>query len=94
MKHAILIIAYHHIEYVKRLAASFDDDFRIFIHWDKKSVLTAEERISLENLPNVNYVGQVYPVNWASYGIVRATLLLCDSRIRAETPISTIRISY
>lgn len=82
MKHAILIIAYHNIEYVRQLVKRFDDDFRIFIHWDRKSVLTQEERYSLESLPNVCYVGQVFPVFWASYGIVRATLRLCEEALK------------
>ena len=82
MKHAILIIAYHNIEYVRQLVKRFDDDFRIFIHWDRKSVLTQEDRYSLESLPNVCYVGQVFPVCWASYGIVRATLRLCEEALK------------
>lgn len=82
MKHAILIIAYHNIEYVKSLIKKFDKDFYIFIHWDKKSSLTNEERESLFELGNIKCIAQKFSVNWASYGIVRTTLFLCEEAIK------------
>lgn len=76
-KHAVLVIAYHHADFIRRCMDNFDDDFLFFIHWDKKSELTEADRAVLAGHPRVAYLGQEYPVNWASYGIVRATLLLC-----------------
>ncbi len=82
MKHAILIIAYHNIEYVKSLIEKFDEDFYVFIHWDKKFSLTDEQKKSLTEAGNVKCIAQEYSVNWASYGIVRTTLFLCEEATR------------
>ena len=47
MKHAVLIIAHCNRAYVESLAGSFDEDFRLFLHWDRKHPLAAGERASL-----------------------------------------------
>ncbi len=82
MKHAILIIAYHHKEYVRNLVEQFDGDFAIFIHWDKKQDLSDEDIAYLEGQGGKVHVRQEFPVNWGSYGIVRATLCLCKEALK------------
>lgn len=82
MKHAILIIAYHNIEYVRHLVSYFDKDFYIFIHWDMRSSLSEDVKKSLKSFKHVVYLEQIYPVNWASFGIVRATYLLCKEALK------------
>lgn len=82
MKHAILIIAYHNFDYVVNQINKYDRDFYIFIHWDKRNSLSKEQRNILENIDNVKYVGENIEVNWASYGIVRATYLLCEEAMK------------
>ena len=77
MKHGILLIAYHNLNHIIRFVNKLDNDFRVFIHWDKRNLLTENERNLLMQSGIVVYIGQEYVVNWASFGIVRATLKLC-----------------
>lgn len=82
MKHGILLIAYHNVEHIVRFISKFDGDFRVFIHWDRRNPLSEEDRSLLMRSGNVAYVGQAHRVNWASFGIVRATLTLCKEALR------------
>ena len=50
MKHAILIIAYHQADFIKQCIDNFDDDFLVFIHWDKRAELTEADRLMLAEL--------------------------------------------
>lgn len=81
MKHAILIIAYHNFAFVKRQIEYYDEDFYIFIHWDKRQTLSSDEKAYLSGKKNVLYWGQEYIVNWGSFAIVKATLYLCEKAI-------------
>lgn len=82
MKHAILIIAYHNSDYIRYLIEQFNSDFYFFIHWDKKTSPNNEDKEYLLCKNNVKYWGSEYSVNWGSYGIVRATLLLCKAALK------------
>lgn len=82
MKHAILMIAFHNVEFIANQLKKYDEDFLIFIHWDRKADLTDDDRKLLLSFPNVVYLDQVYSVNWASYSIVRATLELCKEALK------------
>lgn len=82
MKHAILIIAYHQADFIKRCIDNFDDDFLVFIHWDKRAELTEADQAMLAGHPCVKFLGKDYPVNWGSYGLVRVTLLLCREAMK------------
>ena len=53
MKHAILIIAYHNYNYVIEQIKKYDEDFSIFIHWDKRNPLLPQQREELSNYRNV-----------------------------------------
>lgn len=81
MKHAILIIAYHNFDYVVEQIRRYDEDFYVFIHWDKRNPLSVVQRKELERYAQVKYVGEEFVVNWGSYGIVRATMLLCEKSL-------------
>ncbi|MCD8317343.1 MAG: beta-1,6-N-acetylglucosaminyltransferase [Paraprevotella sp.] len=82
MKHAILIIAYHQADFIKQCIDNFDDDFLVFIHWDKRAELTEADRNMLVRHPRVRFLGKDYPVNWGSYGLVRVTLRLCREAMK------------
>lgn len=83
MKHAVLIIAHCNRAYVESLAGSFDEDFRLFLHWDRKHPLAAGERASLAAAGRGGmHVGQEYSADWGSYGIVAATLYLCREALK------------
>lgn len=81
MRHAILIIGHKNFNLVLSEAARYDDDFSIFIHWDKRHALSQEQKKRLYATGRVVYIGEELCVNWASYGIVRATLLLCGKAL-------------
>lgn len=81
MKHAILIIGHKNFRLVMNEVARYDDDFAVFIHWDKRHALSEEQKKRLYATGHVAYIGEEFPVNWASYGIVRATLLLCGKAL-------------
>lgn len=82
MKHAILIVAYHNFDYVVEQIRRYDEDFYVFIHWDKRNPLTAEQKQLLRAYAQIKYVGEEFVVNWGSYGIVRATMLLCEKSLQ------------
>lgn len=84
MKHAILIIAYHNIDYIKSVVKKFDSDFLIFIHWDQRKEISIQDKSELEANNNVVLFSQEFSVNWASFGIVRATLFLCKNAVKYQ----------
>lgn len=82
MRHGILLIAYHNVGHIVRFVNKFDDDFLIFIHWDKRAPLSEADRSLLMRSGKIAYIGQAHQVNWASFGIVRATLTLCKEALK------------
>lgn len=81
MKHAVLIIGHRNFSLVMGEMARYDGDFTIFIHWDRRHPLSQEQKGMLYATGRVAYIGEELCVNWASYGIVRATLLLCEKAV-------------
>lgn len=77
MKHAILILAHSSYTYLYDLVRMFDNDFYIFIHWDKKYKLQDSEMDNFNQIKNVKYCNSIYSVYWADYSMVEAILLLC-----------------
>lgn len=57
MKHAILLIWHKDIDQLKNLIKLFDEDFKFYIHIDKKSIVPEEE---IELLKNYSQVVGIY----------------------------------
>lgn len=76
MKHAILIIAHDNIPYLLQIIDYFDDDFKIYIHLDKKKNFSKYEISLLKNKINVVLVSQKYKTNWGGFNILKAELYL------------------
>jgi len=64
MKQAILITAYKDFDQLKLLINQFDDDYTIYIHVDKKSILSKKMKLEILSIDNVKYLQQDYKVNW------------------------------
>lgn len=75
------MIAHRNFGHVLEEVRRYDDDFAVFIHWDRRNPLTPSQRKLLDDTGRVAYIGEELCVNWASYGIVRATLLLCEKSL-------------
>lgn len=82
MNHAILIMTHKNAGHVYRLAQYFDQCCQVFIHFDKKYLLTDEERESLYNLPQVKLVLQEYEVNWGGTSVLDAELHLMEQALK------------
>lgn len=83
MKHAVLILAHNNPSYVNRLIDSFDEDFYVFIHWDKKTWNKTDLPMLLAHT-NVKGVYSRYKVYWGGYSIIKSTLLLCRKAIKYQ----------
>lgn len=84
MKHAVLIIAHCNLEHILNEIKKYDDDFSFFIHWDKRTPLTEEQKEKLSAEKKILYFDEKYIVNWGGYGIVRATFLLCKQALKSQ----------
>lgn len=83
---AILIIAHSNIEQVTELANLLSKRFVVYIHFDKKLILTKGQKIEL-NKERI-YCYQEFSVNWGAYSLVKTELFLMKKAM--ETP----EISY
>ena len=82
MKHAILLLWHKDIEQLKNLIRLFDEDFKFYIHIDKKSIITKEEIERLKNNCQIAGVYQKYRINWGGFNILKAELLLLQEIVR------------
>ena len=78
MKQAILITAYKNFNQLITLTNAFSKDFNIYIHIDKKSLLTREAKQELMKNVNVKYLGQDYIINWGGLNHLKAYLKLSE----------------
>lgn len=76
MKQAILIVAHKNPEQLKRLIGYFRGECEIYIHIDRRSSISLEERERLRSLPGVKAVVSRYRVRWGGYSILRVEMLL------------------
>lgn len=72
MRQAILITAYDDVPQLKRLLDYFDDDFELFVHFDKRSKACLD---TLDTRPNV-HVYRYYKVSWGSVNHLYAIIKL------------------
>ena len=82
MKHAILLLWHKDIEQLKNLIRLFDEDFKFYIHIDKKSIITKEEIERLKNNCQIAGVYQKYRINWGGFNILKAELLLLQEIVK------------
>lgn len=64
MKHAILILAHKNIGQLCRLVEYFKHDCDVFIHIDRKKVITPVEKEKILGFKQVKFISQEYDVNW------------------------------
>ncbi len=76
MKQAILIVAHKNPEQLKRLIGYFRGECEIYIHIDRRSEITRDEKEELRSLPGVKAVVSRYRVRWGGYSILRVEMLL------------------
>lgn len=73
MKHAVIILAHKDFTYLQHLIAYFSRDCCVFVHIDKQSSMTREQRDSLSRLPQVAGVYSRYAVHWGGFSIIIRT---------------------
>ena len=64
MKHAILILAHKNIGQLCRLVEYVKHDCDVFIHIDRKKVITPVEKEKILGFKQVKFISQEYDVNW------------------------------
>lgn len=87
MKQAILITAYKDFEQLITLVNFFDNDFNIYIHIDKKSHLSKQQKKTLLEKYNVRYLGFDYVVNWGGRNHLKAYLKLSETALNHQENI-------
>lgn len=81
---AILILAHKNVNQVIKLSQQLTPTFNIYIHFDTKTSITNEQRNTLNDMTNVQYISK-YNVKWGSYSIVRATIALMKLALKNKT---------
>ena len=82
MKQAILITAYKNFNHLIDLIDFFDDDFEIFIHIDKKSILKKTTIDNIKSKKNVVFISSKYAVNWGGLYHLKCYLLLAEQALK------------
>ena len=82
MKQAILITAYKNFNHLIDLIDFFDDDFEIFIHIDKKSILEKTTIDNIKSKKNVVFISSKYTVNWGGLNHLKCYLLLAEQALK------------
>ena len=84
MKHALLILAHKDANHLQEIIHFFDEEFFVYIHIDKKSCITSEERLTLCNMRNVRWVGSNYSINWGGHNVLKGVIELMKVAIKEE----------
>jgi hypothetical protein len=80
---AILITAYKDYGHLEKIIKFFDHElFEIFIHVDKKSVVSREELSRLKRYKAVKLVARRYRVNWGGVNHLRSILYLLQKAFK------------
>jgi hypothetical protein len=82
MKQAVLITAHTEINHLKQLIKSFDNDFVLYIHIDKRSRIPKHEIDAIKNYRNVVFISRKYNVNWGGTNYLECILLLANESIK------------
>ena len=81
MKHGVLIIWHKNFKQLKELILSFNDSFHIYVHIDRKALLTQKELSWLDSCPIVKGVYRKYKVTWGTFSLLKAELFLMEKAI-------------
>jgi hypothetical protein len=82
MTQAILITAYKNYHHLEEIITFFDDDFEIYIHIDRKSIITKQELLRLEQYDIVKLISQKYKVNWGGFNHLRSIVYLSEMALK------------
>ncbi|MDD4822374.1 MAG: glycosyltransferase [Bacteroidales bacterium] len=82
MKHAILILAHKNFDHLSELIRFFRGEFYIYIHIDKKAVISQTQWTALSEMENVRLIESRYSVNWGGRNILKSTLFLMRAAIK------------
>jgi len=87
MKHAILIIAHGNFRHLMRLISHIDSNCQVYIHLDRKWVLSKQEYDTLSQFPTVKGIFSRYRINWGGFNMLKTALYLlkkavCDKEIQ------------
>ncbi len=83
MSQAVLILAHRDFEQIYELSLRLKQRFAVYIHFDKKIILTPDEKSRLES-EGINYISEV-DVKWGGWSIVEATIKLISFALRDES---------
>lgn len=87
MKQAILITAYKNYHHLEEIINFFDTNFEIYIHIDKKSVITNIELNNLKKYKIVKLVVKKYKVNWGGFNHLKSILYLIEEALKNDNNI-------
>lgn len=76
MKHAILILAHKDFDQLRHLIEYFVKDCYVYVHIDKKAIITSEELHSIDSIPQVRAVYRKYKVHWGGFSILKTEMFL------------------
>lgn len=76
MRHAVILLWHKKLSQLTDLITFFDQDFSFYIHIDKKSRLSKNDREKLLSMKNVAFVSSRYRINWGGFNILKAEMSL------------------
>lgn len=79
---AVLILAHKDVEQVIELTSRLSKSFKVYIHFDRKTVITDNQKEKLDTDSTV--LISKYDVKWGSYSIVKATIDLMKIALQNE----------
>lgn len=87
MKHALIVLAHSNIEDLVDVLGQFGPGCDVYLHLDRKAVVTKTELELLNSLPNLRLpnlrlLSRKYHVNWGGLAIVKAILLLVREAVK------------
>lgn len=78
MKQGILIVAYKNFTHLVEIIDFFDNDFAIYLHIDRKGLISDEECNQLQSIENVKFISHKYHVTWGGINHLKSILLLSE----------------
>lgn len=82
MKQAILITAYKDYFHLEKIIECFDFNFEIYIHIDKKSIVSKKQKCKIQSYDIVKHVSQKYRVNWGGFNHLKSILYLSEQALK------------
>ena len=76
MKHAIMIMAHKNVCQICRLISYFSEDCDVYIHFDKKNVLSEKDIERMMQYPQLKHVVQTHEVHWGGTSVLDCEMSL------------------